>query len=236
MSWIFLHPPFLTGISPQVTKCFPNHLPPWPQGCLRQSWKVCKDSHQVMYRTCPWTPAVARWLWGSGLPEHDFAWFCSSRSSTSRLASRYDVVSNWIGTCKWEFWRMMYGYVWHYDMEMMAPAESYIVRILAQLCLGFRVLFARKGKVMQKKHASRLQGLNQAEDSRPRAGQSSFARLSYERGHLSCQPHIVITRLVGGCFCFHWIILNFNPRFAGVYPMHQKESVSWSRHFLLSMI
>lgn len=47
--------------------------------------------------------------------------------------------------------------VWHYDMGMMAPADSYIVRILAQLCLGFRVLFATKGKVMQKKHASRFE-------------------------------------------------------------------------------
>lgn len=42
-------------------------------------------------------------------------------------------------------------------MGMMAPAESYIVRILAQLCLGFGVPFARKGKVMQKKHPSRFE-------------------------------------------------------------------------------
>ena len=47
--------------------------------------------------------------------------------------------------------------IWHYDMGMMAPADSYIVRILAQLCLGFRNLFARKGKVMQKKQASRFE-------------------------------------------------------------------------------
>ena len=36
--------------------------------------------------------------------------------------------------------------VWHYDMGLMAPAESYIVRIPAQLCLGFRVLFYLEGQ------------------------------------------------------------------------------------------
>ena len=46
-----------------------------------------------------------------GLPEHDFAWFRSSRSSTNKQTGfevQCDVVSNWIGTCNWEFSRMMY--------------------------------------------------------------------------------------------------------------------------------
>lgn len=109
-SWIHL---FLIGIFPQgnASQITPNHR---PQGCLRQGWKVCKDSHQVMYRTCPWT-AVAKWLWKVIECLRSFLWM-------NRLIQIFKTRIN-RQSCKrqGEIFNQACGWIEYHDMTRRRP-------------------------------------------------------------------------------------------------------------------
>lgn len=158
----------------------------WPEWTIwtwnpRKNLKRCSTQHPVGWPVM--AKSFHRKIRKGDLLEHDFAWFYSSRSSTNKQTGfevQCDVVSNWIGTCKSEFSRMMYDIMiwewWHLPILTLQESSRSCVWVLGFFLLG-RARSCRK---------SMLQGLNHAEDSRPRVGQSSIARPSYERGHLSC--------------------------------------------------
>ena len=94
-----------------------------PQIGAQNEWTLNSVDHMNIESSKPqevWSVMAKSFHIKGGLPEHDFAWFCSSRSSMNKQTGfevlgavlhgcQCDVLSNWIGTCKWEFSRMMYG-------------------------------------------------------------------------------------------------------------------------------